>query len=162
MKTYKYLLAGVCSAFMFTSCLDAFQDLNTNRELMGDADPLNVFTGATLNYNNSSRADLLNLYSGTMTYMQYLVSDGGASSSSYIDPLNSTARTAPGTQLYNQYYQNYGLYLDNLIKNSIPAQNNPEKYNDLKAVAEILMSHQQWLILDRFWCSTFYRSIQGY
>ena len=155
MKTYKYLLASVCSAFMFTSCLDAFQDLNTNRELMGDADPLNVFTGATLNYNNSSRADLLNLYSGTMTYMQYLVSDGGASSSSYIDPLNSTARTAPGTQLYNQYYQNYGLYLDNLIKNSIPAQNNPEKYNDLKAVAEILMSHQQWLILDRFGAAPF-------
>ena len=150
MKTYKYLLAGVCSAFMFTSCLDAFQDLNTNREQMGDADPLNVFTGATLNYNNSSRADLLNLYSGTMTYMQYLVSDGGASSSSYINPLNSTDRPAPGTQLYNQYYQKYGLYLDNLIKNSIPSQNKPEKYNDLKAVAEILMSHQQWLILDRF------------
>ncbi len=161
MKTYKYLLAGVCSAFMFTSCLDAFQDLNTNREQMGDADPLNVFTGATLNYNNSSRADLLNLYSGTMTYMQYLVSDGGASSNSYINPLNSTDRTAPGTQLYNQYYQKYGLYLDNLIKNSIPSQNKPEKYNDLKAVAEILMSHQQWLILDRFGAAPFTESFKA-
>ena len=161
MKTYKYLLAGVCSAFMFTSCLDAFQDLNTNREQMGDADPLNVFTGATLNYNNSSRADLLNLYSGTMTYMQYLVSDGGASSSSYINPLNSTDRPAPGTQLYNQYYQKYGLYLDNLIKNSIPSQNKPEKYNDLKAVAEILMSHQQWLILDRFGAAPFTESFKA-
>lgn len=155
MKTYKYLLAGVCSMFMFSSCLDEYQDLNTNPEQMGDADPLNVFTGATLNYNNNSRADLLYLYSGTMTYMQYLVSDGGASAGSYIDPANATARTSPGTQLYSRYYQNHGLYLDNLLRNSIPSQTNPEKYNDLKAIAEILMSHQQWLILDRFGAAPF-------
>ena len=102
MKTYKYLLAGVCSMFMFSSCLDEYQDLNTNPEQMGDADPLNVFTGATLNYNNNSRADLLYLYSGTMNYMEYLVSDGGANASSYNNPTNATARTAPGTQLYNR------------------------------------------------------------
>ena len=155
MKTYKYLLAGVCSMFMFSSCLEEYQDLNTNPEQMGDADPLNVFTGATLNYNNNSRADLLNLYSGTMTYMQYLVSDGGASASSYNDPSNATARTSPGTQLYSRYYQNHGLYLNNLLKNSIPSQTNPEKYNDLKAIAEILMGHQQWLILDRFGAAPF-------
>lgn len=150
MKTNKYLLAGVCSVFMFTSCLDAYQDLNTNKEQLGDADPLNVFTGATLDYNNMSRADLLYLYSGTMTYMQYLVGDGGASSGSYIDPTNATSRTAPGTQIYSQYYSTFGLYLDNLLVNSIPSQANPEKYNDLKAIAQILMSHQQWLILDRY------------
>ena len=164
MKTYKYLLAGVCSMFMFTSCLDAYQDLNTNPEQLGDADPLNVFTGATLNYNNMSRADLLNLYSGTMTYMQYLVSDGGASSGSYINPTNATSRTAPGTQIYSQYYSTFGLYLDNLLVNSIPSQSKPEKYNDLKAVAQILMSHQQWLILDRFGAAPIteaFRSAQG-
>lgn len=150
MKTYKYLLAGVCSMFMFSSCLDEFQSLNTNPDQLGAADPVNVFTGATLNYNNSSRADLLYLYSGTMTYMQYLVGDGGASAGSYINPTNTANRTSPGTTLYSQYYNAYGLRLDNLLKNSIPSQANPEKYNDLKAIAQILMSHQQWLILDRF------------
>ena len=164
MKTYKYLLAGVCSMFMFTSCLDTYKDLNTNSEQLGDADPLNVFTGATLNYNNMSRADLLNLYSGTMTYMQYLVSDGGASAGSYINPTNTANRVSPGTALYSQYYSTFGLYLDNLLVNSIPSQEKPEKYNDLKAVAQILMSHQQWLILDRFGAAPIteaFRSAQG-
>ncbi|MBO5000709.1 MAG: SusD/RagB family nutrient-binding outer membrane lipoprotein [Bacteroidaceae bacterium] len=155
MKTYKYLLAGVCSMFMFTGCLDEYQDLNTNPEQMGNADPVNVFTGATLNYNNSSRADLLYLYSGTMTYMQYLVGDGGASAGSYINPTNTANRTSPGTTLYSQYYNAFGLRLNNLLKNSIPSQANPEKYNDLKAIAQILMSHQQWLILDRFGAAPF-------
>ena len=79
MKTYKYLLAGVCSMFMFSSCLDEYVDLNTNPEVMGTADPVNIFAGATQNYNNCSRAHLTGMYSGVMRYMQYVVSDGGPS-----------------------------------------------------------------------------------
>ena len=70
MKTYKYLAAGLCSMFMFSSCLDEYVDLNTNPEVMGTADPVNVFSGATKNYNKCSRGHLTGLYSGTMRYMQ--------------------------------------------------------------------------------------------
>ena len=49
---------------------------------------------------------------------------------------------------YSYYYSTFGLYLDNLINTSIPGQANPEKYNDIKAIAQILLSHQQWGVLD--------------
>ena len=62
MKAYKYLLAGVCSMFMFSSCLDEFQKLNTDKEQLGETDPTAIFTGATLNYNNSSRGHLTGKY----------------------------------------------------------------------------------------------------
>ena len=62
--------------FMFSSCLEEFQKLNTNPEEFGTADPAAVFHGATKNYNNSSRAHLTGMYSGSMRLMQYLVSSG--------------------------------------------------------------------------------------
>jgi hypothetical protein len=58
MKKIKFLLIGVCSVFAFTSCLESFQNLNTDKEQLGNADPRNVFTGATENFNNNSRAHL--------------------------------------------------------------------------------------------------------
>ena len=148
MKTYKYLLAGVCSMFMFSSCLDQYVELNTNPEVMGDANPVNVFAGATQNYNNCSRGHLTGLYSGTMIYMQYLVRDGGAEAGNYIDPTDQTSSTSPSNLAYSYYYSTFGLRLDNLIKTAIPVQANPESYNDVKAIAQILLNHQQWLVLD--------------
>ena len=148
MKTYKYLLAGVCSMFMFSSCLDEYVELNTNPEVMGSADPVNIFAGATKNYNNSSRAHLTGLYSGVMRYMQYVVRDGGADAGIYINLNDDANRTSPSNLAYSNYYSNFGLYLDNLINTAIPGQANPEKYNDVKAIAQILLSHQQWTVLD--------------
>ena len=148
MKTYKYLLAGVCSMFMFSSCLDQYVELNTNPEVLGDANPVNVFAGATQNYNNCSRGHLTGLYSGTMIYMQYLVSDGGAAAGNYIDPSDATSSTSPSNLAYSYYYSTFGLRLNNLIKTAIPVQTEPEKYNDVKAIAQILLNHQQWLVLD--------------
>ena len=147
MKTYKYLLAGVCSMFMFSSCLDEYVDLNTNPEVMGTADPVNIFAGATQNYNNCSRAHLTGMYSGVMRYMQYVVSDGGPSNI-YIKLSDDANRTSPSNLAYSQYYSNFGLRLNNLIKTAIPGQANPEKYNDIKAIAQILLNHQQWTVLD--------------
>ena len=147
MKTYKYLLAGVCSMFMFSSCLDEYVDLNTNPEVMGSADPVNVFAGATQNYNNCSRGHLTGLYSGVMRYMQYVVSDGGASNI-YIKLSDDASRTSPSNLAYSYYYSTFGLRLDNLINTAIPTYSTPEKYEDVKAIAQILLSHQQWTVLD--------------
>lgn len=147
MKTYKYLLAGVCSMFMFSSCLDEYVDLNTNPEVMGTADPVNVFAGATQNYNNCSRGHLTGLYSGVMRYMQYVVSDGGASNI-YIKLSDDASRTSPSNLAYSYYYSTFGLRLDNLINTAIPTYSTPEKYEDVKAIAQILLSHQQWTVLD--------------
>ena len=61
--------------FMFSSCLDEFQKLNTNNEEFGTAEPAAAFHGATKNYNNNSRAHLTGMYSGSMRLMQYLVKD---------------------------------------------------------------------------------------
>ena len=147
MKTYKYLLAGVCSMFMFSSCLDEYVDLNTNPEVMGTADTVNVFAGATQNYNNFSRGHLTGLYSGVMRYMQYVVSDGGASNI-YIKLSDDASRTSPSNLAYSYYYSTFGLRLDNLINTAIPTYSTPEKYEDVKAIAQILLSHQQWTVLD--------------
>ena len=150
MKTYKYLLAGVCSMFMFSSCLEEYQKLNTDPEQLGVADPLAVFTGATLNYNNCSRGHLTGLYSGSMRLMQYVVSDGGASSGIYNNLENENTRTAPSNQAYSYFYSTFGLRLDNLINTLIPSHSTPELYKDVKAIAQILLNHQQWLILDAY------------
>ena len=109
MKAYKLLLAGVCSMFMFSSCLDEYQKLNTDPEQLGVADPLAVFTGATLNYNNCSRGHFTGLYSGSMRLMQYVVSDGGASSGIYNNLENENTRTAPSNQAYSYFYSTFGI-----------------------------------------------------
>lgn len=147
MKMYKYFLAGV-SMFMLTGCLSEYQELNTDPEQLGTTDPRAVFTGATLNYNNSSRGHLTGKYSGTMILMQYLVSSGGASSSAYISPTKPNEHPAPSNLSYSYYYSSFGLYLNHLINTVIPENEEAERYADIKAIAEILLTHQQWLVLD--------------
>ena len=150
MKAYKILLAGVCSMFMFSSCLEEFQKLNTNDEEFGTAEPAAAFHGATKNYNNNSRAHLTGMYSGSMRLMQYLVSSGGASSGIYNNLDNKTSRTSPSNQIYGNYYSKFGLHLDNLVNNLIVNHERPEEYKDIQAIGQILLNHQQWLILDAY------------
>lgn len=157
MKTFKYLFAGVCSMFMFTGCLSEYQDLNTDPEQLGTTDPRNVFTGATQNFNNCSRGHLTGKYSGTMTYMQYLVSAGGASSGSYISLAKPNERPEPNGPAYSYYYNangdgfgGFGLRLDYLINTVIPQNSEAERYNDVKNVAQILLNYEQWLLLDTY------------
>lgn len=150
MKTIKYLFAGLCSAFLLTGCLDEYKDLNTNPEQMGTVDPRNEFTGATLNFDNSSRAHLTNLYGGTMIYMQYLVGNGGASAGSYVSPTRPNEHPQPGNLAYSYYYNSFGRNLDYLINTSIPKSSEAERYADVKAIAQILLSYQQWRVLDTY------------
>lgn len=157
MKTFRYLFAGVCSLFMLTSCLDEYQDLNTDPEQLGTTDPRNVFTGATQNFNNCSRSHLTGKYSGTMIYMQYLVSSGGASSGSYVSLAKPNEHPQPYGPAYSFYYTangdgfgGFGLRLDYLINTVIPQNSEAERYNDLKAISQILLNYEQWLMLDTY------------
>lgn len=157
MKTFKYLFAGVCSLFALASCLDEYQSLNTDPEQLGTTDPRNVFTGATQNFNNCSRSHLTGMYSGTMIYMQYLVSAGGPSSGSYISQAKPNEHPAPYGPAYDYYYNangdgfgGFGLRLDYLINTVIPRNKEAERYNDVKAISQILLNYQQWLVLDTY------------
>lgn len=150
MKTFKYLFAGVCSMFMFTGCLDEYQDLNTDPEQLGTTDPRNVFTGATQEFNNCSRGHLTGKYSGTMTYMQYLVSSSGASSGTYISLTKPNEHPEPNGPAYSYFYSNFGLRLDYLVNTVIPQNDEAERYNDVKAISQILLNYEQWLLLDTY------------
>ncbi len=157
MKAFNYLFVGVCSVFMLTSCLDEYQDLNTDPEQLGTTDPRNIFTGATLNFNNCSRGHLTGKYSGTMIYMQYLVPSGGASSGSYISLAKPNERPQPNGPAYSFYYNTngdgyggFGLRLDYLINTVIPQNSEAERYNDVKAISQILLNYEQWLLLDTY------------
>ncbi len=150
MKAYKYLLAGVCSMFMFSSCLEEFQKLNTDKEQLGETDPAAIFTGATKDYQNRGRGHLTGKYSGVMSIMQYLVSSGGASNGIYINPDKPNEHPAPSTQAYSDYYGYTGLYLNHLVNDVIPNHAEKERYADIQAIAQILLSHQQWSVLDVF------------
>lgn len=150
MKTLKYLIAGVCASLALTGCLSKFQDLNTDPEQLGSTDPRNVFTGATENFDNCSRGHLLGKYSGTMIYMQYIVSAGGPASGNYVSPAKPNDHPQPNGPAYDYYYSTFGLRLDYLINTVIPKDNDAAKYNDLKAISQILLNYEQWRVLDTY------------
>lgn len=130
-----------------SSCLKDYQELNTDPELLGITDPRNVFTGATENFNNSSRAHLMNKYSGAMQAMQYTVYYNGAQSSVYYDP-SENSRPSIYTPYYGDYYTQIGLRLRYLVNTVIPAADNSERYQNLAAVATILETYEAWLMFD--------------
>lgn len=156
MKKIKYLFTGILAVGLLASCLKDYQELNTNPDVFGEADPVNVFTGATRNFNNCSRGHLTGKY-GTMVFMQYLVGNGGGSEGNYVSPSRANNHPAPSAPWYSDYYQTngdgyagFGLRLNYLINNVIPIEANPEQYNDLSAIARILLVYKQWMILDTY------------
>lgn len=150
MKQFRYLFAGVCSVFLLSGCLDDYKELNTNPEQLGSVDPRNEFTGATLNFNNCSRSHLTGKYAGTMIYMQYLVSSGGASSGRYVSLAKPNEHPQPSNMSYSYYYSTFGLRLDYLINTVLANHEEASRYADLKAISQILLSYQQWQILDAY------------
>ena len=136
--------------FMFSSCLEEFQKLNTDPEKFGTAEPAAAFHGATKNYNNCSRGHLTGMYSGSMRLMQYLVSSSGANTGIYNNLENNNSRTSPSNQIYSYFYSDFGLRLDYLINNLIKNHERAAEYQDIKAIAQILLNHQQWMVLDTY------------
>ena len=153
MKSIKYLLTGILAVGLIPSCLSNYQDLNTDTEQLGEANPVHVFTGATRDFNNASRGHLTGKY-GNMVRMQYLVGTGGPSTGSYVSG-NNTTPPSFSIPWYSDYYSTsgdnggaYGLRLSYILTNVIPTQENPDQYKDLGAITQILLTYKQWQILD--------------
>ncbi|PDP43138.1 SusD/RagB family nutrient-binding outer membrane lipoprotein [Tannerella forsythia] len=147
MNKMKYIFTGILSLLLFSGCLDNYREVNTDPELLVTVNPKNAFTGATENFNNSSRQHLLGKYSGVMQYMQYIVAEDGAQEGAYVNTAKNT-RPSPYTPYYRDYYAQIGLRLKYLVNNVIP--NNPEKdrYQHIVAIANILETYQVWLMFD--------------
>ena len=154
MKNIKYLFAGILAAGLLSSCLKDYQDLNTNPEQLGEANPVHVFTGATRDFNDCGRPHLTGKYAN-MIKMQYLVSSSGATTGSYVAGNNNNPPSF-NIQWYSDYYNAnnnggaYGLRLSYILTNVIPQQANPDQYNDLGAITKILLTYKQWQMLDVF------------
>lgn len=144
----KSILIGVCTLIMLTGCLDDYKELNTDPELLGQTDPRNAFTGATMNFNNNSRGHLTSKYSGVMQYMQYLVSYTGASEGTYVNPVSTSGRPSPYTPYYGDYFGQIGLQLRYLVNTVIPANAEADRFQDLTAIANILETYEAWLMFD--------------
>jgi len=147
MNKIKYIFLGVFSLFVFSGCLDEYKDLNTDPELLGTTDPRYVFTGATENFNNSSRQHLLGKYSDVMQYMQYIVFYHGAQENAYVNTAKSS-RPSPYTPYYGDYFGQIGLKLRHLVNVVIPAHPEKERYQNVAAIANILETYEAWLMFD--------------
>lgn len=147
MKKIKYTLLAICSLFIFWGCLDEYKELNTDPELLGTTDPRYVFTGATENFNNSTRQHLLGKYSDVMQYMQYIVYYRGAQEGAYVNPLKGS-RPSPYTPYYGDYFGQIGLKLRYLVNTVIPTHPEKERYQDVAAISNILETYEAWLMFD--------------
>ena len=147
MKKIKNICIAVFSLLLLSGCLDEFQELNTNPELLGETDPRNVFTGATENFNNRSRGHLMSKYSGVMQLMQYIVYYNGAQDGIYANPAKSVS-PSPYTPYYNDYFGQLGLRLNYLVNTVIPSSSESERYQNLAAIANILETYEAWLMFD--------------
>lgn len=146
-KIIKKYILGACALLLLSGCLDDYKELNTDPELLGMTDPRNVFTGATENFNNSTRAHLMAKYSGVMQIMQYIVSSGGPSEGIYVNSSKSE-RPSIYTPYYGDYFEKIGLKLRYLVNSVIPHSGEPEKYKDVAAIANILETYEAWLMFD--------------
>ena len=147
MNKIKYILIGAFTLLTLTGCLDEYKELNTNPELLGATDPRNAFTGATENWNNSSRNHLMAKYSGVMQYMQYIVYYGGAQEGAYVNTSKST-RPSPFTPYYSDYFGQIGLKLRYLVNTVIPLNAEKDRFQNVAAIANILETYEAWLMFD--------------
>lgn len=131
-----------------SSCKETLQDINTNPELLGQTNPVYVFTGAIGNWNNSSRSDLTGKYNGVMQLMQYIVSSGGAQEGIYANVLKQN-NPSPSVPYYGKFFhEQIGLRLRYLVDNVIAFHPEKEKFSDLAAIAKMLEAYEAWLIFD--------------
>lgn len=153
------LILGLFMILMFTSCLDDFRDLNTDDEMLVTTDPKNVFTGATENFNNTSRNHLMGKYSGVMQYMQYIVSSSGASEGAYIKTGN-VSKPSPFLPYYNDYYSQIGLRLNYLVNTVIPLNPDKDRYQDIASISNILEAYEAWLMFDVYGAAPYHEGLK--
>ena len=147
MKKIKYIFILMFSILLFSSCLDNYRELNTNPEMLPTTNPKNAFTGATENWNNSSRNHLMSKYSGVMQYMQYIVFYDGAQEGAYVNTAKAL-RPEPFTPYYSDYFGQIGLKLRYLVNTVIPLNPEKDRYQHIAAIANVLETYQAWLMFD--------------
>lgn len=160
MKKINNIILLSLLSLSLNSCKKDMIEMNTNEELLVTTDPKFVFTNATLNFNNSARADLAGKYSGVMQLMQYIVSNTGGNEAIYANPAaNNTS--SPYLPYYNYYYNNYGNKLNYLNNVVIPNRIDKDRYQNIAAIAKIIETYQAFLVFDTHGAAPYYEAFNG-
>lgn len=160
MKQYFNLIMAAVLIIFLGSCKKSMTEMNTNEELLVSTDPKFVFTNATENWNNASRADLMGKYGGVMSYMQYIVANTGGAEGIYANPTRAN-NPAPYLPYYNYYYTKYGNKLKYLNDVVIPNRVDKERYGNIGAIARILQTYEAWLLFDTHGAAPYRDALKG-
>lgn len=163
MKNIKKYIAGgmvmAAAAVFGTSCKQQMISVNTNPNSLPTTSPQYWFTGATSDFNMSSRTQLINRYT-FMQYMQYIVPDG-ANANLRAAYWGQGANTGPAPSsgglyasqvtYYNDYYNGIGVNMYRIIQqiNAMPSAEQAT-YQNLKAVCQIVNTYCAWKVDDMF------------
>lgn len=149
MRRLKYIVLGFLAALL-PGCEDNLRDLNTNPDILEKAQPENLFAGATENFMSPQRHYLTSRFAGVMTFMQYLVENGGSDGSAYLAQNKKEEGVTPGLYFFwDYYYSTSGLKMRQLIK-LIDENSLKDRYAGLQAVARILEVQQAWICVDLY------------
>lgn len=152
MKKINRIIFGlVILATLNQSCKKELVETNTNPYLVSNVGPEFLFAGSTLDFNLTSRDQTSKKYGTSMTWMQYVVSDGtdaAGLAGKYWD-LSKTTGPVPGFSYYNDYYNGNGRDMHRTI-DLIDAMPDEQKgtYQGIKAMCLIIDTYQAWKVAD--------------
>ncbi len=129
-------------------------DLNTNPNLLNDAAPEYLFTGATKDLGIDTRARTMKKYSTTLTWMQYVVPEGASSDGlanrywkSSTDPSKGPV---PGFPYYSDYFNSIGRDMHRIIEkiDNLSSADEKETYKGLRAICQTVDVYHAWRVAD--------------
>lgn len=141
-------------------------ELNTNPNLLNDAAPEYLFTGATTDMGIGSRDRTAKKYGTTMTWMQYVVPEGtstDALAKAYWKPGSGpTQGPVPGFPYYTDYFSGVGRDMNRIMK-KIDNMNDAdkEKYKGLRAICETVDVFQAWRVADIYGALPYKQAFQS-
>lgn len=152
-KLNQYLLGFLAVALLSPSCKKHMIELNTNPNLLNDAAPEYLFTGATQDLNIGSRDRTSKKFATTMTWMQYIVPEGVASDALANYYWKSTTAPSsgpvPNFPYYNDYFSAIGRDMHRIIEkiDNLPATDK-EMYKGLRAICQVVDVFHAWRVAD--------------
>lgn len=165
MKTInKYIIGLFALAALGQSCKKEMIDTNTNPKKLNDVGPEFLFTGATLDFNLTSRDRTSQKYGTTLKYMQYVANDGvdpAGMGSAYWDPGKTTGPN-PGFPYYGDYYTSTGRDMHRIIdKINQLSDAQQANYQGLKAICSIVDTYSAWKVADVFGAMPYSQAFNG-
>ncbi len=151
MKKINIYIIGVIlvAGILGQSCKKEMIKINTNPNSLPDVAPEYLFTGTTLDFNLTSRQQLINRYT-FMTYMQYIVPDGLNANlgANYWSP-GANKGPAPSVSYYSDYYSGIGVSMNRIIAkiDAMPADQQTS-YSNLRAICQVLNVYTAWQVVD--------------